>query len=123
MKFDVGICKGISCPECSFNKGEDGCLLAERLDEIEIIPEPCEDAVSRKLMYELGATCMARRDENGELVALGSLDALPSAQPDGISLEWIDKHLEWLDNCDNDFAQLAKVGIRAMVDLWKKDRT
>ena len=45
-------------------------------------PEPCEDAVSRRLMYELGATCMARRDENGELVALGSLDALPSAQPD-----------------------------------------
>ena len=45
-------------------------------------PEPCEDAVSRKLMYELGATCMARRDENGELVALGRLDMLPSAQPE-----------------------------------------
>lgn len=44
------------------------------------------------------------------------------AQPDGISLEWINKHLEWLDNCDNDFAQLAKVSIRAMVELWKKDR-
>ena len=49
--------------------------------------------------------------------------ALPSAQPDGIPLEWIDKHLEWLDNCDNDFAQLAKVGIRAMVEIWKKDKT
>lgn len=47
---------------------------------------------------------------------------LPSAQPDGISLEWIDKHLEWLDNCDNDFAQLAKVGIKAMVEIWKKDK-
>ena len=45
-------------------------------------PEPCEDAVSRKLMYELGATCMARRDENGELVALGRLDMLPPAQPE-----------------------------------------
>lgn len=43
MKFDDEICKGVSCPECSFNKGEDGCLLAKRLDEIEIIPEPCED--------------------------------------------------------------------------------
>lgn len=43
-------------------------------------PEPCEDAVSRKLMYELGATCMARRDENGELVALGSLDVLPTIE-------------------------------------------
>lgn len=45
MKFDDEICKGVSCPECSFNKGEDGCLLAKRLDEIEIIPESCEDAV------------------------------------------------------------------------------
>lgn len=49
---------------------------------LEEYPEPCEDAVSRKLMYELGATCMARRNENGELVALGSLDLLPSAQPE-----------------------------------------
>ena len=47
----------------------------------------------------------------------------PSAQPDGITLEWIDKHLEWLDNCDNDFAQLAKVSIMAMVEIWKKDKT
>lgn len=51
------------------------------------------------------------------------IEDAPSAQPDGIPLEWIDKHLEWLDNCDNDFAQLAKVGIRAMVEIWKKDKT
>ena len=50
------------------------------------------------------------------------LMGLPSAQLDGIPLELIDKHLEWLDNCDNDFAQLAKVSIKAMVELWKKDR-
>ena len=50
------------------------------------------------------------------------IKSLPPAQPDGISLEWIDKHLEWLDNCDNDFAQLAKVGIKAMVEIWKKDK-
>ena len=48
---------------------------------------------------------------------------LPPTQPDGIPLKWIDKHLKWLDNCDNDFAQLAKVGIRAMVEIWKKDKT
>ena len=52
-----------------------------------------------------------------------AIDRVASAQPDGITLEWIDKHLEWLDNCDNDFAQLAKVSIRAMVEIWKKDRT
>ena len=51
-----------------------------------------------------------------------ALEILSSAQLDGIPLEWIDKHLEWLDNCDNDFAQLAKVSIKSMVELWKKDR-
>jgi len=51
------------------------------------------------------------------------IERLPSAQPDGIPLEWIDKHLEWLDNCDNDFAQLAKASIKAMVEIWKKDKT
>ena len=47
MKFDDEICIDISCTECPFNKGEDGCLLAKRLDEIEITPEPCEDVVPR----------------------------------------------------------------------------
>lgn len=47
MKFGAEICKGVRCPECPFNKGEDGCLLAKRLDEIEITPEPCADAVPR----------------------------------------------------------------------------
>lgn len=45
MKFDDEICNGVSCPECPFNEGEDGCLLAKRLDEIEITSEPCADAV------------------------------------------------------------------------------
>lgn len=61
--------------------------------------------------------------DNGTFFDIPSkIEALPSAQPDGIPLEWINKHLEWLDNCDNDFAQLAKISIRAMVELWKKDR-
>ena len=51
------------------------------------------------------------------------INELPSAEPDAIPLEWVAKHLEWLDNCDNDFAQLAKVGIRAMVEIWKKEKT
>ena len=62
-------------------------------------------------------------DEYGISDVLCDLADLPSAQPNGIPLEWIDKHLEWLDNCDNDFAQLAKVGIRAMVEIWKNDKT
>ena len=61
--------------------------------------------------------------DDGDCMPVRRINSLPSAQPDGIPLEWIDKHLEWLDNCDNDFAQLAKVGIRAMVEIWKKDKT
>lgn len=45
------------------------------------------------------------------------------AQPtvDAVPISWINKHLEWLDNCDNDFAQLAKVSILGMLELWRKD--
>lgn len=39
--------------------------------------EPCEDAVSREFMYKLGAKCIAARNENGELVAITSIESLP----------------------------------------------
>ena len=39
MKFDIEICKDLSCHECSFNKGIYGCLLVKRVDEIEIIKD------------------------------------------------------------------------------------
>ena len=39
-----------------------------------------------------------------------------------IPIEWIDKHLEWLDNCDNEFAQLAAVSIREMVKIWQSEQ-
>lgn len=66
--------------------------------------------------------CLKVNKQDRSCGLIRRLEDLPSAQPDGIPLEWIDKHLEWLDNCDNDFAQLAKVSIKAMVELWKKDR-
>lgn len=50
------------------------------------------------------------------------IERLPSVEQEAIPLEWINKHLEWLDNCDNDFAQMARIAIRAMVDIWKKDK-
>ena len=43
--------------------------------------EPCEDAVSREFMYKLGAKCIAVRTENDELVALASIESLPSVTP------------------------------------------
>lgn len=44
--------------------------------------KPCEDCISRDLMTNaLGATCIAKRDEKGDLIALCSIDHLPSATP------------------------------------------
>jgi len=43
--------------------------------------EPCEDCVSREFMYKLGAKCIAVRNGNGELVALASIESLPSVTP------------------------------------------
>ena len=44
------------------------------------------DMVSRKLMLNLGATCIARRDDDGKLIALGRIDMLPPAQSEQ---QWI----------------------------------
>lgn len=84
------------------------------------------DTVYRKDVIDTMEKIMADHPIDGyedECQLINAMKSLPSAQLDGIPLEWIDKHLEWLDNCDNDFAQLAKVSIRAMVEIWKKDKT
>lgn len=47
----------------------------------ELEQEPSEDCVSRKFMYELGATCIATRDKNNKLIALGTIENLPPVQP------------------------------------------
>ena len=39
--------------------------------------QPCSDAISRKVLKDLGAECIAKRDENGNLIPLGSIDSLP----------------------------------------------
>lgn len=38
------------------------------------------DLISRDFMKKLGATCIAERNEKGELVAISSIDNLPSAE-------------------------------------------
>ena len=80
------------------------------------------DAISRQSVLEIVDDLRDRMTVEGYWSVVERVKALPSTQPDRIPLEWIDKHLEWLDNCDNDFAQIATVSIRAMVELWKKDR-
>lgn len=39
------------------------------------------DCISRQLMYDLGATCIATRNGNGKLIALGAIEELPSVTP------------------------------------------
>lgn len=56
------------CCECGARYGK----LLKQAREL----EPCEDCISRQFMYELGATCIATRNENGELIALGSIEEM-----------------------------------------------
>lgn len=55
----------------------------------------------------------------GMIIDLSSADR---PQGEAIPIEWIDKHLEWLDNCDNEFAQLAAASIREMVMIWHSEQ-
>jgi len=43
------------------------------------LSQPDTDTVSRQLMHDLGATCIARRNEDDDLVAILSIDLLPPA--------------------------------------------
>ena len=48
-------------------------MAIEGLDE-----EPCDDFISRKFMCKLGATCIARRDGSGNLIAVRAIkDLMP----------------------------------------------
>lgn len=56
--------------------------------------EPCDDAVSREFMYKLGAKCIAARNENGVLVAISSIESLPSVTPQPNIAHWIEHEIE-----------------------------
>ena len=45
--------------------------------EYKILPKEHGDLISRDFMKEMGATCIAKRNETGELVAISSIDILP----------------------------------------------
>lgn len=64
--------------------------------------EPCEDAVSRQFMYELGATCIATRNKNGKLIALGAIEELPPVTTQPKTGHWIEDEDEmkvWCSEC------------------------
>jgi len=59
--------------------------------------QPCEDAISRQALKDLGAECIAKRDENGNLIPLGCIDNLPSVSTEKTG-RWkrvsIDKYIQ-----------------------------
>jgi hypothetical protein len=76
--------------------------------------EPCEDCISRQFMYELGATCIATRDKNNKLIALGTIENLPPVTPQPKTGHWIDIMVgdmpaQACDQC-NTFYPLAYTG-------------
>lgn len=58
---------------------KDGEKMREIIKALE--QSTSDDCVSRKFIYELGATCIATRDKNDKLIALGTIDELPSVTP------------------------------------------
>ena len=59
--------------------------------------QPCEDCISRQALKDLGAECIAKRDENGNLIPLGCIDNLPSVSTEKTG-RWkrvsIDKYIQ-----------------------------
>ena len=51
--------------------------------------QPSEDCISRQFMRDMGATCIAARNKDGDLVALGALDILPSVTPQQKTGHWL----------------------------------
>ena len=47
---------------------------------------------------------------------------LPSAPEPSIPISWIEKHVDWLKNMDNEFANLTAMNISTMVKKWKKEQ-
>ena len=66
-----------------------------------------DDLISREFMKSLGATCIAaRREGDGELIALGGIDMLPSAQPEPPSDAYVKSVWKWLLNYQVKAAEL-----------------
>ena len=61
-------------------------MAIEALDE-----EPCDDFISRKFMLRRGATCIAKRDGSGNLIALRAIKELPAATIIRSKGRWISK--------------------------------
>ena len=50
--------------------------------------KPCKDAISIQALKDLGAECIAKRDENGNFIPLGSIDSLPPVNQQEPKIDW-----------------------------------
>lgn len=50
--------------------------------------EQGSDTISRQALKDLGAECIAKRDENGNLIPLGSIDSLPPVNQQEPKIDW-----------------------------------
>lgn len=76
--------------------------------------KPCKDAISRQTLKDLGAECIAKRDENGNLIPLGSIDILPSVSTEKTDV--LDKIRGEIEQIAKDYDKFADY--RRVYGLW-----
>lgn len=84
--FPADYTKANKCLECAAENQQ----LAEWLKELKALKENNGDLISRSEAEKLGATCLARRNENGQLEAIISLDNAPTV---------CGNNPKWCENC------------------------
>lgn len=98
-----------------FKSTEEDIKYATELVIQTLEQESCEDAVSREFMYELGAKCIAARNENGVLVAIASIENLPSVTPQPKMGHWIEN---LCDSCTNNTCEFQSGIQRSKCDFY-----
>lgn len=90
IEKDIHVCS----LESTFLEDAKSCAIHSVIEELEQEPtaknDLAVDCISRQFIYELGATCIATRNENGKLVALGAIEGLPSVTPIRPKGHWIE---------------------------------
>lgn len=79
--YCVGFCNALVWLKSCITHEEPQFFEDSKVSEISTGSTTTDDCVSRKFMYELGATCIATRDKNDKLIALGTIDELPPVTP------------------------------------------
>ena len=75
------------------------------------------DCISRKFMYDLGATCIAYRNDKQELIPIISIDELPSVTPqEPQTFKWCDtcKEYDQVNHCCHRWSKVIKNTVEDM---------